>query len=96
MIQADKILIRHIVSEKAAAASANLNQYTFEVSQNANRTMVEQAVRKALGKSVTKVRIVNVKPKVKANRFRRGQIALSSGYKKAIVSLKAGESIEIA
>lgn len=95
MIQADKILFEPIVSEKAAAASSHLNQYTFKVAKTANRVMVAQAVEKALGKTVTNVRIINVKPKAKPSRTRRGGVAFRSGYKKAIITLKAGETLEL-
>ncbi|MDX2110903.1 MAG: 50S ribosomal protein L23 [Verrucomicrobiota bacterium] len=96
MIQDHKILIRHIITEKAAKGSSDFNQYTFEVISTANRVQIGQAIEKALGKKVAKVRIINVKPKAKPSRIQRGRMALAPGYKKAIISLKAGESIEIA
>ena len=44
---------------------------------------------------VTKVNILNKKPKYKLDRSRRGKLGKKRGYKKAIVSLKAGDTIEI-
>lgn len=95
MIQADKILIKPIVTEKAAEGSSHHNCYAFKVAPCANRIMVREAIARTFGKTVTSVRIVNVKPKPKANRHRRGQPAFKPGYKKAFITLKAGETIDL-
>ena len=95
MLVADKILLEYRVTEKAANLSANNNQYTFEVAKDANRIQVAQAVAKTFNVEVAKVNILNVKPKVKADRSRRGKTGIKSGFKKAIVTLKEGEKIEL-
>ena len=95
MINAANILLETIVTEKAASSSAKANAYTFRVSPNANKVSVSQAVEKAFGVSVVKVNILNVKPKLKRDRMRRGAYGIKSGYKKAIVTLKAGDSIDL-
>lgn len=95
MISPDKILLEHRVTEKAATLAANLNQYTFEVAPSANRKEVARAVEKVFNVEVTNVNILNKKPKLKADRARRGKLGSKGGHKKAIVSLKEGDKIEL-
>ena len=96
MIIADKILKEYRVTEKAANLSANFNQYTFEVAPSANRKEVARAVEKVFKVEVTNVNILNKKPKVKVDRARRGRPGTKGGHKKAIVTLKEGDKIELA
>ena len=95
MIIADKILLEYRVTEKAANLSANFNQYTFEVAPNANRIEVARAVSKVFNVEVVNVNILNKKPKIKVDRSRRGKAGTKGGHKKAIVTLKEGEKIEL-
>ena len=95
MIIADKILLEYRVTEKAANLSANFNQYTFEVAPSANRIEVARAVAKVFNVDVINVNILNKKPKVKAYRSRRGKVGTKGGHKKAIVTLKEGDKIEL-
>ena len=95
MLVPDTIIKSYIVTEKAANLSANLNQYTFEVASSANRIEVARSIEKLFNVGVTRVNILNKKPKAKMDRSRRGKMGTKSGYKKAIVSLKAGDTIEI-
>ena len=95
MIIADNILKEYRVTEKAANLAANLNQYTFEVAPGANRIEVARAVEKVFNVEVTKVNILNKKPKLKIDRARRGRPGVKGGHKKAIVTLKDGDAIEL-
>lgn len=95
MIIPNNILKEYRVTEKAGDLSANFNQYTFEVLGSANRIEISKAVEKLFKVEVIKVNIINKKPKTKIDRTRRGNKGTKSGYKKAIVSLKAGDTIEI-
>ena len=95
MILADKILKEYRVTEKAANLAANLNQYTFEVDPSANRIEVGRAVAKVFNVEVTKVNILNKKPKAKTDRSRKGRPGTKGGHKKAIVTLKEGDKIEL-
>ncbi|MFP4068775.1 MAG: 50S ribosomal protein L23 [Verrucomicrobiota bacterium] len=95
MIIADNILKEYRVTEKAANLAANLNQYTFEVEKSARRKEVAQAVEKLFKVEVTKVNILNKKPKLKIDRTRRGRPGTKGGHKKAIVTLKDGDAIEL-
>ncbi len=96
MIQRDAILIEHVVTEKATEAASHANQYTFKVADQANRVAVRQAIEAQFGVEVAGVRILHVKPKAKADRMRRGKVGSRPGYKKAIVRLKQGHTIELA
>ena len=95
MIVPDKILREFRVTEKAANLAANLNQYTFEVAPEANRKEIARAVEKLFSVEVVNVNTLNKKPKVKADRSRRGRPGTKGGHKKAIVTLKEGDKIEL-
>ena len=95
MISGDQILQEMVITEKATELSSQVNQYTFRVHPQANRVTVAQAVEKAFGVTVSRVNIFNIKPKAKRDRIRRGRLGYKSGMKKAIVSLKEGDKIEI-
>jgi large subunit ribosomal protein L23 len=86
-----KILISPHTAEKALA-SQKLNQYVFKVSPKANKIIIANEVKKNYNVKVIKVNIVNV-PK-KARRVGRTQ-GFRTGYKKAIVTLAPGQSIEL-
>lgn len=90
-----KILLQHVVSEKATEAASHFNQYTFKVGVEANRVSVKAAIEKQFGVEVVQVRIANVKPKAKRDRMRRGKVGFKSGYKKAIVRVAKGSAIEL-
>ena len=86
-----EVLIRPVVSEKSYEQIAQ-NQYTFKVHKDAHKTQVRQAVEELFDVKVTAVNIIKVPAKPK----RRGMIkGTQSGWKKAIVELKAGDKIEI-
>jgi len=95
MTRTDKVLKEFRVTEKAANLSANLNQYTFEVAPSANRKEVARAIERVFDVTVTRVNIINQKPKRKFDRMRRSQPGRSGGCKKAIVTLKDGDAIEL-
>jgi len=95
MIEPSKVLKESRVTEKATNLTAELNQYTFEIYPEANRTQVKQAVEQVFKVDVAKVNVMNVKPRTKPDRMRRNQSGKISGMKKAIVTLKEGSSIEM-
>ena len=96
MIHREAIIIEHIITEKATEASSHYNQYTFKVATEANRVTVKQAIEAQFGVEVLAVRIANVKPKFKQSRSSRGTVKRRASYKKAIIRLKEGSTIEIA
>ena len=95
MIIANNILREYRVTEKAADLAANLNQYTFIIDPRANRKEVALAVEEVFKVTVTNVNIIVKKPKIKRDRARRGRPGKKGGHKKAIVSLKEGDTIEL-
>ena len=85
-----QIVLAPIVSEKSYSGTAD-GKYTFRVHDDAHRTQVRQAVEQLFDVKVAKVNIVKVQPKPK----RRGQIrGTKQGWKKAIVQLRPGYTIE--
>jgi len=86
-----KVLIRPVVSEKSYVLSA-ANRYTFRVHAEAHKTEIRQAVEQLFGVHVVDVRTLSVKPKPK----RRGNTQGSTrAWKKAIVQVRAGETIPV-
>ena len=87
----NEVLLAPVVSEK----SYNLidqRKYAFKIHPDAHRTQVRQAVEQQFNVHVERVNILKVQAKPK----RRGLIkGTRPGWKKAIVELKAGDSIEI-
>lgn len=95
MIQADKILKSLRLTEKSNLQSAEIGQYTFEVFKDANKYAIKAAVEKAFPSvTVTRVNVINQKGKPTRNR-KTGRSNYKSDYKKAIVTLKTGDTIEI-
>ncbi len=86
------VILRPIVTEQSMAGQEDLNKYTFEVPKKTNKVEVRQAVENLFGVKVEKVNIVNVKPHTR--RFGR-TVGTVPGYKKAIVTVKEGDTIDI-
>jgi large subunit ribosomal protein L23 len=86
-----EVLIRPVVSEKSYE-QIQQNRYTFKVHKDAHKTQIRQAVEELFDVSVVSVNVVKVQPKPKRRGLTRGA---RPGWKKAIVELKAGDSIEI-
>ncbi len=86
-----QVLIAPVVSEKSYSLIEG-NKYSFRVHENAHKTQVRQAVEELFGVKVEGVNILKVQAKPKRRGFHRGQ---KPGWKKAIVQLREGDSIEI-
>lgn len=95
MSQPVEILLESILTEKATQQSANLNQYVFRVHPKADRRSIKVAVQETFGVTVRRVNVLIRKPKVKQDRFRRNNLSVKSGMKKAIVTLKEGDKIDL-
>jgi len=86
-----EVLRRPLITEKNTALQAQ-NKYGFEVAQKANKLQVKAAVEKAFKVEVIKVNVMNVPGKTRSRgRFRVRTIP----WKKAIVTLKEGDKIEL-
>jgi large subunit ribosomal protein L23 len=86
-----QILIRPVVSEKSYNQITE-NRYTFRVHPDAHKTQVRQAVEELFDVKVVSVNIIQMPAKPKRRGMTKGT---KSGWKKAIVELKAGDKIEI-
>ncbi|AYQ34728.1 MULTISPECIES: 50S ribosomal protein L23 [Runella] len=89
------VLKRPILTEKATALS-NLGKYVFEVTKTANKIEIANAIEKMYGVKVASVDTMRSIGR-KKTRMSRGKAisGITSTYKKAIVTLKAGEIIDI-
>ena len=90
-VGAHRVLIRPLITEKAANLGT-LNKYAFVVSDKANKIEVSKAVAAVYGVKPINVNIVCVKGKVVTRGRLKGR---RSDLKKAIVTLKKGETIQI-
>ena len=95
MINPSKVLKESIVTEKATSLSAHSNQYSFEVYPDSDKKQVAAAVEQLFKVNVVRVNILNKKSVMKRSRFNRNQMGTKRGYKKAIVTLKQGDAIEM-
>ncbi len=87
------VILRPIVSEKSYA-HYDENVYTFEVAPGANKIQIKHAIEQIFGVRVTNVNTLNRHGKRKRNR-RTGTWGKRADTKRAIVSLAAGDKIEI-
>lgn len=86
-----EVIIRPIVTEHSYDQMEN-NVYTFEVTKDSNKVEIRQAIEAIFNVSVVKVNTLNVKPKPKRVRYQVGQ---TRTWKKAMVTLKEGDTIEL-
>lgn len=82
------------LSEKATLLNETNNEVVLVVDRKANKTEIKQAVERLLGKKVEAVRTANVAGKQK--RKRRADAGRTAHWKKAIVRLQEGESLDFA
>jgi len=87
----EQILLSPVVSEKSYSGIAE-GRYTFKVHPDAHRMQVRQAVEQLFDVHVQRVNIVKVQPKPKRRGLFRGT---RQGWKKAVVQVREGETIEI-
>ena len=88
----NEVLLAPVVSEKSYAQIEANNTYSFRIHPDAHKTQVRQAVEELFNVKVLRVNISMVQSKPKRRGFHQGQ---RPGWKKAIVQLKQGDSIEI-
>lgn len=87
----DKLIIHPLVTEKSAIAESK-GKYFFKVADDTNKIEVKKAVEKIFGVKVQDVNMINTRLKTK----RRGRtMGVVGGFKKAMVTLKSGQSIKL-
>jgi large subunit ribosomal protein L23 len=89
----DHVLKAVRLTEKANKQSAELGQYTFEVAPDSTKHTIALAVESAFKVTVRRVNVQNYRGKNK--RGRSGLPSTTPDYKKAIVTLKVGDKIEL-
>jgi large subunit ribosomal protein L23 len=87
----NEVLLAPVVSEKSYSLIED-NKYSFRVHPEAHKTQVRQAVEQLFDVKVASVNIIKVKSKPKRRNFIEGR---RPGWKKAIVRLRPGDSIDI-
>jgi large subunit ribosomal protein L23 len=89
------VLRRPLVTEKSSYQSGRLNQYSFVVADNATRKLVKDAIETLYDVTVLRVNIINTSAK-RGRRIRSRQLLIrKAGYKKAIVTLAEGQTLEM-
>lgn len=88
------VLRRPIITEKSNY-QAGLRQYVFEVSSDANRILIKQAVETAFKVNVVRVNVINVSAKQGRKSRSRRMVITRAPYKKAIVTLAPNETIPL-
>lgn len=95
-MKASDVLIRPVLTEKANGLSEKKGRYTFAVSRKANKLEISKAVEDFYGVSVASVNTIVVPAKSKSRFTKAGVISgRKPAYKKAIITLVEGETIDI-
>ena len=87
----DKIISPN-VTEKSTSLS-EFNKFVFKVDKNANKKLIKKNIEKIFKVNVIKINTINMKGKVKLVKNKK---SFKPGYKKAIITLKKGQSIDLA
>jgi large subunit ribosomal protein L23 len=91
MKQPHQVIFKPLITEKSTLAKEDLGQVAFEVDKKANKIEIRQAVEKAFGVRVVKVRTMNMEGKKK----RMGRFfGRRADWKKAVVTLAPGQHID--
>ena len=85
-------IVSPVITEKATALS-EFNKMVFKVHKGASKNSIKKSIEKIFKVNVVKINTINLKGKTK---IVRGKKSSRSGYKKAIVTLKKGQSIDLA
>ncbi len=90
-----EILRKPILTEKASALTEKSNRFTFKVDHKANKLQIKQAVEKMYGVNIVSINTMVVDGKAKSRYTKAGFVSgRGPKYKKAIITLKAGETID--
>ena len=85
------IILSPVITEKSTNLNA-LNKLTFKVAKDANKSSIKKSIEKLYKVEVIKVNTILSKPRVK---MVKGKVGSKTGYKKAIVTLKEGQTIDM-
>ena len=85
------IILSPVITEKSTNLNV-LNKLTFKVAKDANKSSIKKSIEKLYKVEVIKVNTILSKPRVK---MVRGKVGSKTGYKKAIVTIKEGQTIDM-
>ena len=91
MRTAQDIILKPVITEDSMDR-LQANRYTFKVAKDANKIEIAKAVEQIFGVKVVRVNTLTVKPKTKRVRYVAGK---TRSWKKAIVTLAEGDTIEV-
>lgn len=93
-LQASEVVLRPVISEKSMDHTQR-SKYTFAVHDRANKLQIKAAVEELFKVTVLDVNVLNTKAKEKSRNRRRGRVTgYTSPWKKAVVTVKPGDTIE--
>ena len=93
-LEAAEVVLRPVISEKSMDLTQR-SKYVFAVHPDANKFQIKDAVEELFKVGVVSVNVLTAKPKEKIRRTKRGRVVgYTSAWRKAIVTLKAGDKIE--
>ncbi|MFP4362628.1 MAG: 50S ribosomal protein L23 [Spirochaetia bacterium] len=90
-MRADQVIIEPVVTEKTNEMKET-NKYVFKVDARASKTQVTDAIQKLFSVTPVNCNVMNVKRKPKRQRY---QIGYTATWKKAVVTLAPGDTIDI-
>jgi large subunit ribosomal protein L23 len=93
-LDAYSTIIRPVVSEKATVLG-DQGKYVFEVAPSANKIQIKQAVEQAFANKKVQVAAVNILHVAGKTRRRGKSIGMTRSWKKAVVTLKAGQRLDL-
>lgn len=95
VVKAYQVIKEPHITEKATDLIEQ-NKYVFKIFPKANKSEIKKAIKALYGAKVEKVNIIHLAPKKRRiGKYQGWRKGLKKGYKKAIVTLKRGEEIEI-
>ncbi|RKX92395.1 MAG: 50S ribosomal protein L23 [Spirochaetes bacterium] len=96
-MRADQVIIEPVLTEKTnGMRGGEKNKYTFRVNKKANKVQIMEAVKSLFSVNPEKCSIVNVKAKPRSSRTKSGiRAGNTAPWKKAIVTLAKGETIDV-
>jgi large subunit ribosomal protein L23 len=90
-----EILKKPLLTEKVTQLTEKLNRYAFKVDHRANKIQIKGAIEAMYGVSITAVNTMKYMGKLKSRNTKAGAVTgRAAAYKKAIVTLKDGETID--
>ena len=87
------LILKTLLRTEKGASQAGVNKYSFAVRKNANKIQIKQAV-----EEIYKVKVIDVNTQVVPGKSKRVryQVGMTPEWKKAIVTLKDGQTIDLA